>query len=100
MTLLENNAIISKDKYVAEIYNEYFATVPNSLGVEETGKDTVSTHGINDPVEIAIPKYSSHSSIKKIRENFHPTETLEFRPCSAEEIITQVERLDHKKHVQ
>ena len=97
VTLIENNEIISNDKCVAEIFNEYFATITNSLGIQETGKNTVSTHDVNDPVEIAITKYSSHSSIKKIRENFHPIETFEFRPYSLEEIMTQIERLDHKK---
>ena len=84
VTLIKNNEIISNDKCVAEIFNEYFATITNSLGIQETGKNTVSTHDVNDPVEIAITKYSSHSSIKKIKENFHPTETFEFRPCSLE----------------
>ena len=67
VTLFDNNAIISNEKCVAEIFNEYFATKTNSLGMEEAGKNTVSTHDINDPVEIAITKCSSHSSIKKIR---------------------------------
>ena len=84
-----------RDGYSTQHVN--FATITNSLGIQETGKNTVSTHDVNDPVEIAITKYSSHSSIKKIRENFHPTETFEFRPCSLEEIMTQIERLDHKK---
>ena len=78
MTLLENNEIISIDKSVAEIVNEYFVNITNSLGIEGTGENTVSTHDIDDPVEIAITKYSSHSSIKKITENFHPTQTFNF----------------------
>ena len=57
----------------------------------------VSADGIDDPVELAIIKYSLHSSIKRITESFHPSETFEFLPCSPEEIMTQIERLDHKK---
>ena len=68
MTLLENNEIISEDKSVAEIFNDYVANITNSFGIEETGKSTVSTLDIDDPVEIALTKCSLHpSSYSKIR---------------------------------
>ena len=66
-------------------------------GTEETGKNTVATQDIGDLVEIAITKYTSHSSIKNIKEKFRPTHICEFRPSSAEEVMTQIERLDQKK---
>ena len=97
VTLLENNDIISNDKSVAEIFNDYFVNITSSLGIEgieETGKNTVSTQDIDDPVEITISKYSSNSTIKNTKETFHPTQKFEFRPCSAEEVMTRIERLD------
>ena len=97
VTLLENDEIVSDDKAVAEIFNDYFANITSSLGIEETGSNVVSADGIDDPVELAIIKYSLHPSIKRITESFHPSETFEFRPYSPEEIMTQIERLDHKK---
>ena len=60
----------------------------------------VSANDIDNPVELAIIKYSLRSRIKRITENFYPSETFELRPCSPEEIMTQIERLDHKKHLQ
>ena len=97
VTLLENNEIVSDDKAVAEIFNDYFAIITSSLGIEETGSNVVSADGIDNPVELTIIKYSLHPSIKRITESFHPSETFEFQPCSPEEIMTQIERLDHKK---
>lgn len=47
-----------------------------------------------DPVELAIVKFSLHPSITRITENSHPAEAFEFRPCSTEGIMTQIERLD------
>ena len=70
VTLLKNNAKISNNKSVAEIFSDYFINVTSSLGleeIEETGKNSASTQDIDDPVEIAITKYSSHSSIKNIK---------------------------------
>ena len=97
VTLLENDEIVSDDKVVTEIFNDYFANITSSLGIEETGSNVVSADGIDDPVELAIIKYSLHPSIKRITDSFHRSKTFEFRPCSPEEIMTQIERLDHKK---
>ena len=97
VTLLENGELISDDKAVAEIFNEYFANITSSLGIEETGSNLVSTDDIDDPVELAVVKYSLHPSIKRIAENFRPTEMFVFRPSSTEEIEVQIKRLNPKK---
>ena len=34
MTLFENDELVSDDKAVAEIFNDYFANITNSLGIE------------------------------------------------------------------
>ena len=44
VTLLENNEIISDYEAVAEIFNNYFANITSSLGIEETGKN-MKKHG-------------------------------------------------------
>ncbi len=97
VTLLENGELISDDKAVAEIFNEYFANITSSLGIEETGSNLVSTDDIDDPVELAVVKYSLHPSIKRIAENFRPTEMFVFRPSSTEEIEVKIKRLNPKK---
>ncbi len=66
------------------------------LGIEETGPNLVSTDDIDDPVELAVVKYSLHPSIKRIAENFRPTEMFVFRPSSTEEIEVQIKRLNPK----
>ena len=97
VTLLENGEIVSDYKAVAEIFNNYFINITSSLGVKETGSNVLSADDVNDPFELAIIKYSLHPSVTRITENFHSSETFEFRPCSPEEIMTQVERLDQIK---
>ncbi len=94
VTLLENGELISDDKAVAEIFNEYFANMTSSLGIEETGSNLVSTDDIDDPVELAVVKFSLHLSIKRITENFRPIETFVFRLSSTEEIEVQIKRLN------
>ncbi len=76
------------------MFNEYFANITSSLGIEETGPNLVSADDIDDPVELAVVKFSLHLSIKRITENFRPTETFVFRLSSTEEIEVQIKRLN------
>ena len=68
MNLLENNEIISDDKAVAEIFNNYFANIKSSLDLEETGKNMASTNDIDDPVELATIKYTQ--ALRGYQKNF------------------------------
>ena len=58
--LLENDKIISDNKAVLEIFNDYFANVISSLRIEETESSVVSTDDIDDPIALAIIKCSLH----------------------------------------
>ena len=66
---MENEVLVTDDKEVAEIFNEYFVNITDSLGIIQPKDALTPTDGLHDPVEIAIKKYSSHPSIKLISEN-------------------------------
>ena len=72
ITLWENEVLVTDDKKVAEIFNEYFVNITASLGIMQPKDGLTSTDGLHDPVEIAIKKYSSHPSINLISENRNP----------------------------
>ena len=74
ITLVENEVLVTDDKEVAEIFNEYFVNITDSLGIIQPKDALTPTDGLQDPVEIAIKKYSSHPSIKMISEKIktHP----------------------------
>ena len=55
----------------------------------------VSTDDINGPVEIAITQYILDPS-KIMKENVHPFEKFDFRPCLTEEIKIQIKISDPK----
>ena len=60
--LVENDKVIFDDRQVAEIFNNYFPTVTNTLGITENLKNMRSTEGIIDPINIAIEKYGNDLS--------------------------------------
>ena len=70
IVLVENDEAISDDRQVAEIFNNYFVTVTETLGIAENLDNILSTEGIIDPVDIAIEKYANHPSIKAILTRF------------------------------
>ena len=90
--MIEKDKIISDDKAIAETFNNHSANKTRSLGVEEGKLKLVSVRVIDDPVELAIINYSLYRSIERITENFHLIQTLQFWPCSTEEIKIHIER--------
>ena len=53
-TLPENNNLISNDKEVAEVFNNYFAKITDALGIKEITENISIVSGLVDPINIAI----------------------------------------------
>ena len=47
LTLLENNNLISNDKEVAEVFNNYFANITDALGIKEITENISSVSGLD-----------------------------------------------------
>ena len=97
VTLAEGSQFISNDKAIAEIFNKYFVNITGSIDVGRAELKLLSTDGINDPIDIAITKYSLHPSVKRIKDNFNPSRMFEFALVSKEEVYKQLDKLDLKK---
>ena len=85
MTLIEDGEVITDDAKIAEIFNNFFANITESLGISEDQSLLSQTTGINDPVEKAIKKYENHPSIRKIKECCELNQ-FEFKPVTVNEI--------------
>ena len=97
IVLVEDDEIIFDDTEVAEIFNSFFVTVTESLGIKENNDDISDTEGILDPIEKSIQKYSNHPSILRIKNRFVNADSFTFKPVSLEEMETEVKRLNPKK---
>ena len=76
IALLENEVLVTDDKEVAEIFNEYFVNKADSLGIIQPKDALQDIDGISDPVDIAIQKYSSRPSVKLISSNTKPSHSF------------------------
>ena len=66
ITLEENGKLISNDKELARIFNEFFVNLVLNLGINTNHSFLINTNNKNDPIEKAIAKYKGHPSIISI----------------------------------
>ena len=97
IALLENEVLVDDDKEVAEVFNEYFVNITDSLGIIQPKGDLTPTDGLYDPVEIAIKKYSSHPSIQLISANTNPSNSFAFSCVPNERVSAKLQELKTKK---
>ena len=97
IVLVENDEVISDDRQVAEIFNNYFVTVTETLGIAENLDNVRSTEGIIDPVEKAIEKYANHPSIKTVLTRFPVVAGFSFEHVTISKIETEIKNLNSNK---
>ena len=96
-TLIENDKMIDKQSEIAEIFNQHFATITDSLGISINDSVLLPTNGMLDSVNKTVRKYDAHPSICKIRENVKITNKFEFSEVSTSDIAVQIKPINSKK---
>ena len=84
---MNNNRIVSDDREICDIFNNFFVNVvPNLSTPEFTGSDNLHEHVIGDSVQSILDKYKNHSSIIKIKDKRESIEKFVFSFVSENEI--------------
>ena len=96
--LVENGEIITNDQEVADILNEFFATIVTKLKLPNP-PETLDTN-TNDPVLQCINKYSDHPSIKIINEKIKDINAFNFSKVEDKDVEKLIQGLDIKKATQ
>ena len=96
IVLMENDEVVSEDRAVANILNDYFSTITKSLKIAENNENVVTGDEISDPVTAAIEKYRSHPGVMLIKSHYENAEVFDFRRVSIVEVLKQVDKLDTK----
>ena len=66
--LIDNDSIVSDNKNIAEIFNNFFINVVANLGITINNEIIANVDNILDPVLNSIKKYEKHPSIVKINK--------------------------------
>ena len=97
ITLLENGIVESDEGKVAEILNNYFVNITETLGIADEHEQKPLNDHEDDPCLTIIKRFQSHPSVLKIKSSVKSTITFSFRRIAVEEMLEQLQNLDPKK---
>ena len=95
ITLEENGKIISNDKELARIFNEFFRNIVPNLGINTNHSFLINTDNENNAIEKAIAKYKNHPSIISIKAFMENSDSsLSFQHVQKDKITKTIKMLD------
>ena len=96
ITLIENDIIISSDKSVAEIMNDFFSNVVEKMQIRGFNTEPI-LNNFTDDVADCIHKFSKHPSIIRIKDNIQNDNRFIFSSVSGEILDDIINNLNLKK---
>ena len=100
ITLIEENEVISDDKSLAKVFNNYFGNIIKKMNIKLPREVIQSTEAITDSEDKAIKKFVKHPSIIKIKESIEDEKSFSFSSVSLDEIKKEINLLDKSKACQ
>ncbi len=97
IVLIEDKVIISDDAMIAECFNTHFLNITDSLGLDPKFKQVTSCIELDEKLEIALMKYSSHLSIITIKHKVSYEQKFQFSHVYPWDVMKFVETLDASK---
>ena len=97
IALLENGIVESDEGKVAEILNDYFVNITETLGVADEHRQEPLNDHMDDPCLRTVKRFQEHPSIHKIKSSVKSTINFSFRKITVEEMLEQLQNLDPKK---
>ena len=93
ITLLENNELVNDNRIAANIFNDYFVSITESLDIPTVSKNLTPINEISDPLDIASTKYKSHPSVKLIIKRVQVEHIFKFEQVSLQEVVVKLQKL-------
>ena len=92
--LKEDDKIITDEREICDIFNDYFSHVAMYIGFKDDIPDDFQTA---DGVARIIDKHSNHASVTKIKENVQTQHYFNFTAVNDKDIEKLIQRMDPKK---
>ena len=96
ITLIQNDEIISNNKEVSEIFNNFFLSIAAKLNIPKYEDLSVNRANSGDPLENLITKYKNHPSIKAILDKSSNT-SFSLKTISNKDIKKEILNLNVAK---
>ena len=92
--LKNGHSIVSDDKEVFKLFNEYFSSVASNIGFSD---DIPDDYNIDHGFQCILKKYENHPSICKIQNNVNAEDEFDFCPVTISHVQKIIENMDPKK---
>ena len=97
ITLSENDQIITEEKQIAEIFNEFFTNAVKNLDIPLPVGTSLTYEKQDNPVSKAIKRYENHPSIASTKKRNIPQDSFSLNSVSLNEIQKQINSLNPNK---
>ena len=88
------HSIVSDDKEVYELFNEYFSSVASNIGFSDDIPDDYNT---DHWFQCILKKYENHPSICKIQNNVNAEDNFDFCPVIISQVQKMIKNMNQKK---
>ena len=96
----EIEEIITDDKAIAEIFNEFYVNIVPNLKISMENNFDTEFVKTENPVLNAVNKYKNHPSVIMIKEKIKPIEKFSFFPVQYDDVLRKIRNLNPSKSSQ
>ena len=96
ITLVDNEKIITNDKEIAKVLNDFFSNIIKTLNIPKKDHTDSIVENVRDPTLKAILKYRKHPSILAIKRKLKSGPVFTFNHITKEDVIKEI-NLDASK---
>ena len=97
ITLVDNEKIITNDKEIAKVLNDFFSNIIKTLNIPKKDHTDSIVENVRDPTLKAILKYRKHPSILAIKRKLKSGSVFTFNHITKEDVIKEINNLDASK---
>ena len=94
ITLVDNEKIITNDKEIAKVLNDFFSNIIKTLNIPKKDHTDSIVENVRDPILKAILKYRKNTSILAIKRRIKSGPVFTFNHIMEEEVLKEIKNLD------
>ena len=94
ITLVDNENIITNDKEIAKVLNDFFSNIIKTLNIPKKDHTDSIVENVRDPILKAILKYRKNTSILAIKRRIKSGPVFTFNHIMEEEVLKEIKNLD------
>ena len=94
ITLANNEKIITNDKEIAKVLNDFLSNIIKNLNIPQKNHTNLIIEIITDSTLKATLKYCKHSSVLEIKRQTKSDTVFTFNHITKEDVIKEIKNLD------